>query len=260
LRPSIIDADPKSQRTSTLHVENGTGRGAPGFGYLHHMRRHPEANPPDQTATSDESGIPEIEVVAIRDLSTRRRTFVASVLVVMVAAGVLTLLAQSGPDHDELSARDLVAETTPTSDSDTSTSTAPEETVVDTTGPDSTTPDSTTPDSATASTVTTPDPVPAPSSTDAPEAPPTTADPTAHPPTYLPQDIYGDICEPLGWTNCAEYRIYDATGLQVNQVIGNSDWSLAYIAEASGGGADGSAVKVRDILPCAPGECVSYTH
>ena len=62
---------------------------------------------------------------------------------------------------------------------------------------------------------------------------------------------------PSRLTNCAEYRIYDATGLQVNQVIGNSDWSLAYIAEASGG-ADGSAVKVRDILPCAPGECVSY--
>ncbi|MFM7045038.1 MAG: hypothetical protein ACKOYG_05740 [Ilumatobacteraceae bacterium] len=70
------------------------------------------------------------------------------------------------------------------------------------------------------------------------------------------QDIYGDVCVPLNWVNCAVYIIYNAQGEVRNQVIANSDWTLEYIAEASGGGADGTAVKVRDIYPCDT--CVSY--
>lgn len=73
---------------------------------------------------------------------------------------------------------------------------------------------------------------------------------------YGLQDIYGDICVPLNWVNCAEYIIYNAQGEIRNRVIANSDWTLEYIAEASGGGTDGTAVKVRDIYPCDT--CISY--
>lgn len=95
-----------------------------------------------------------------------------------------------------------------------------------------------------------------------PDTPQPTTPPPSQPPeatttiAYAPQDIYGDICVPLNWVNCAEYIIYDVNGDERNRVIANSDWTNEYIGESSGGGPGGYAVKVRDIYPCDT--CVSY--
>ena len=63
------------------------------------------------------------------------------------------------------------------------------------------------------------------------------------------QDIFGDICSPMGWGSCGEYNIYDSEGNVVNRVIANNDWSPEYIASISGGSDSGSAEKIRDINP-----------
>lgn len=68
-------------------------------------------------------------------------------------------------------------------------------------------------------------------------------------PAPSPQDVYKDICVPMNWTNCGEYEIFNATGNLVNRVIANSDWTNQYIAALSGGGADGSSLKIKDVYP-----------
>lgn len=78
--------------------------------------------------------------------------------------------------------------------------------------------------------------------------PPTTTQECTRPPTAA-GDIYREICVPLQWTTCAEYRIFDELGIEQARVIGPGDWTLAEIAAAGGGGQNGSAVKIRDIYP-----------
>lgn len=124
---------------------------------------------------------------------------------------------------------------------------------VDTTSPDVQDPETTAPDnSITTTTMPTDNSNPG----DVAEPPITTTPGTISPDTSAPlitepspYDYYRTICLPLGWTNCAEYNIYDESGAEVNRVIANSDWAAQYIAEISGGGSNGSAVKIRDINP-----------
>jgi hypothetical protein len=79
-----------------------------------------------------------------------------------------------------------------------------------------------------------------------------TRPPSTTTPEPYQQDIFRDICVPMSWANCAEYNIYNSEGVLVNRVIGNSDWTTSYIASLSGGGLNGSAVKVREIFPLNP--------
>lgn len=72
---------------------------------------------------------------------------------------------------------------------------------------------------------------------------------------HKPQDTYKEICLPSGWINCAAYAIEDASGKVVTTIIANSDWSEGAILSIGGVTGNGRAVKIKDILPCPPGEC-----
>ena len=86
----------------------------------------------------------------------------------------------------------------------------------------------------------------------APDQPPTNEPPTTTEPTIPQQDIYADICSPMGWNSCGEYNIYDADGNLVNRVVADNSWTPEYIASVSGGGDTGTAEKTQDIDPLAP--------
>lgn len=205
-----------------------------------------------------------VEVKKFSSINREAKRWLTPKKVVAVLVGSVSLTAvgvkafeDEGSNNLEISGSPIEVDTN-TSSPDTTVDSPSTTTIVDSLAPDNTSsPDSTFsgPDTTLYNPDTTYPNATSPETTDpiATNPPDTTYPEVTSPDTTYPepepQDVYKDICEPLRWETCGEYEIYDENGNWVNRVIANSAWTTQYIASISGGGENGSSVKIREVFP-----------